>query len=72
VKQLHHKTGEALEGSRYSDGGRDLDQHPLGGVDINLQPSSLVDGRVEQSKQALGQLASETGGSARGWLVPGV
>ena len=47
MKELHHETGKSLEGSRDADGGRDLDQHAFGGVDVDLELSSLVDGRVE-------------------------
>lgn len=54
VQQLHHETGKALEGSGNTDGGRNLDQNSLGCVNVDLQLTSLVDGRVEQRKQALG------------------
>lgn len=54
VQELHHQTGKALEGSGDADGGRDLDQDALGGVDVDLQLASLVDGRVEQGEKALG------------------
>jgi len=48
VKKLHHETGESLEGSRYADGGRDFNEHAFSGMDVDLELSGLVDGRVEQ------------------------
>lgn len=54
VQELHHQTGKALEGSGDADGGRNLDQDALGGVDVDLQLASLVDRRVEQGEKALG------------------
>lgn len=53
VQQLDHEAGEPLEGARDADGGGDLDEHPLGRVDIYLQLPGLVDGRVEQGEQTL-------------------
>lgn len=53
MKQLDHKAGEALESTGYTDRRRDLDQDPLGGLDVNLQPSGLIDGRVEKREKAL-------------------
>lgn len=53
VKQLNHETGESLEGSGNSDGGRDFDENALGGVDINLEFSSLVDGGIKERQEAL-------------------
>lgn len=53
MEKLDHETSEALEGAGYTDRRRDLDQNPLGGLDVNLQPSSLVDGRVEKREEAL-------------------
>lgn len=44
VKQLHHQAGEALEGAGDADRGRDLDEHALGGLDVDLQPARLVYG----------------------------
>lgn len=53
MQQLDHQTGEALEGTRDADRGRDLDQDALGGRDEDLEFTGLVDGRVEEGKQAL-------------------
>lgn len=50
MEQLHHETGKALEGTRDAHRGGDLDQHTLGGGDVNLKPAGLVDGRVEQGE----------------------
>ena len=57
MEKLDHETSEALEGTRDSDGGRNLDEDALGGVDVDLQLAGLVDGRVEQSQETLGKLA---------------
>lgn len=57
MEKLDHETSEALEGTRDSDGGRNLDEDALGGVDVDLQLASLVDGRVEQSQETLVKLA---------------
>jgi hypothetical protein len=54
VEELNHQTGEALEGTRDSDGGRDLDQDTLGRANVYLQFAGLVDGRVKQGEEALG------------------
>lgn len=53
VQQLNHETGETLESTGNADRGRDLDEDALGGVDVDLQAAGLVDGRVEQSQEAL-------------------
>lgn len=53
VEKLDHETSEALEGTGDTDGRRDLDQDTLGGLDVNLQPSGLVDGRIEKREEAL-------------------
>lgn len=53
MEQLDHQAGKPLEGAGDADGGRDLDEHPLGRVDVYLQLPGLVDGRVEQREQAL-------------------
>lgn len=53
MEQLHHETCKAFERSRDSHGRADLDQHPLGGVDEDLQLAGLVDGRVEESEKTL-------------------
>lgn len=61
MQQLHHQTGEALEGSGDTYGGADFDQDPLGGVDVYLQLAGLVDGRIEESEKALFIRSSEGG-----------
>lgn len=43
VEQLDHQTGEALEGTRNADGGRDFDEDALGGVDVDLELAGLVE-----------------------------
>lgn len=53
VEKLDHQASKTLEGARDADRGRDLDQHTLGGGDVDLEPARLVDGRVEQGEQAL-------------------
>lgn len=53
VEKLHHQTREPLEGSRDADGRRHLNQHPLGRLDVDLQLPGLVDGGIQQGKQAL-------------------
>lgn len=50
MQKLDHETSESLEGSRNTDGGRNLDQDALGGVDINLEFAVLIDGRVQQGQ----------------------
>lgn len=47
MKQLHHQTGESLEGSGNTDSGADFDEDALGGVYVDLQLASLVDGRIK-------------------------
>jgi hypothetical protein len=53
VQQLHHETGESLERSGNSDRRGDLDEDALGGVDVDLELSSLVDGGVKERQEAL-------------------
>lgn len=53
MEQLDHQTSKALESTRDAHRGRDLDQDALGGGDVDLQSSCLVDGRIKQGKQAL-------------------
>jgi hypothetical protein len=53
VEQLDHQTGETLEGSGNANGGIDFDQNTLGRVDENLQATSLVNGGIEESEEAL-------------------
>lgn len=53
MQQLNHQTGETLECAGNANRGVDFDQDTFGGVDINLQAASLVDGRVEEGEKAL-------------------
>lgn len=53
VQELNHKTGETLESTRNAHCRRNLDEHALGGVDVDLKPASLVDGRIQQSQETL-------------------
>ena len=53
MEELDHQAGESLERARDADRRADFDQNALGGVDVDLQLSGLVDGRVEQSEQTL-------------------
>lgn len=46
VQELDHETAEALEGSRDTDVRVDFDEDSLGGVDVHLEKTSLVEGRV--------------------------
>lgn len=48
MEELNHQTSETLKSSRNSHGRGNLDQHALCSVDVDLQFSSLVDGRVEE------------------------
>ena len=47
---MNHETGESLEGTRDADRRTDFDEDALGGVDVDLEFTGLVDGRVEESK----------------------
>lgn len=82
VEQLHHQAGEALERAGDADRRRDLNEDAFGGLDVDLQPACLVDGRVKEGKEALdgcskGQLyrsgSQERGGEekVRGMGRPG-
>lgn len=53
VEELDHETSKPLEGSGDSYGRGHLDQNAFGGMDVNLQLASLVDGGVEQREKAL-------------------
>lgn len=48
-----HESAEPLEGSGNANGRVDLDEDALGGVDVDLQPAGLVEGRVEECQEAL-------------------
>lgn len=53
MQQLDHETSESFEGSWYTHAWIDFDQDAFGSVDKDLQPSGLVDGRIQERKQAL-------------------
>lgn len=53
VEQLDHQPSKALECARNANRGRNFDQHTLGGGDVDLEPTGLVDRRVEEGEQAL-------------------
>lgn len=53
MQELDHQAGETLEGAWDTDGGADFDQHTFGGVDVDLQLASFVDGRIEKREEAL-------------------
>jgi len=50
---LTHQSGETLEGSWDTDVRINLDKDVLGGVDVDLQQTSLVQGTVQKGEQAL-------------------
>lgn len=53
MEELDHEAGETLEGSRNTDGGVDFDEDSLGGLDVDLEFTGLVDGRVEEGEKTL-------------------
>ena len=50
---MDHETCESLECTRNSDSGADFNEDSLGGVDVDLKFSGLVDRRIQESKEAL-------------------
>lgn len=44
VQELDHESAEALVRARDADGGVDLDQHVLGGANVDLETTGLVEG----------------------------
>ena len=58
VEQLNHEAGEALECARDANSRRDFDEHAFGGVDIDLELASLVDGRVKEREKTLRTLTN--------------
>ncbi len=63
VEKLNHQPGEPLKGSRNTHGRRDLDQDPLGRLDVDLQLASFVDWRIKEGEQALVNSKSLVSGS---------
>lgn len=53
MEELDHETCESLECTRNSDSGADFNEDSLGGVDVDLKFSGLVDRRIQESKEAL-------------------
>jgi hypothetical protein len=53
MEELNHETSKTLECTRDADGGVDFDKDAFRGVDIDLEFAGLVDGRVEEGKEAL-------------------
>ena len=53
VQELDHESAEALVRARDADGGVDLDQHVLGGANVDLETTGLVEGGVDQGQQFL-------------------
>lgn len=65
MEELDHETGESFESARNADGRVDFDQDALGCVNVYLQFTGFVDGRVEQSEQALELMSVRSGRLAR-------
>lgn len=53
MEQLNHKAGEPLKRSGNADCWADLNQNAFGSLNVNLELSGLVDGRVEKREEAL-------------------
>ena len=53
VEELHHQTGEALEGTWDADRWADFDEDALGGGNVDLEEACLVDWRIEEGEEAL-------------------
>lgn len=73
VQQLHHQASKALECTGDAHGGADPDEDVLCSLDVDLELASLVDRRVEESKQTLWHHVSPRVSSATATLayVPG-
>lgn len=57
MKELNHQAGKPLECTWNAHGGVDFDQDAFGGMDVDLQFSSFVDGGIEEGQKALSSLA---------------
>lgn len=53
VQELDHETSEALESTWDAHSWADLDEDTLGGGDVDLEETSLVDWRIEEGEKAL-------------------
>ena len=60
VEQLHHQASKSLKGARDANGRRYFDQDTPSRGNVYLESTCFVNGRVEQSEQAL-----ETSGQQR-------
>jgi hypothetical protein len=59
MQQLDHQTSKSFEGTWNAYSGADLDQDSFCCMDVDLQSTSLVDRRVQQSEQALQRVVSD-------------
>lgn len=50
---MDHETSETLECSRNADSWVDFNEDSFGCVDVDLELTSLVDGRVEEGEKTL-------------------
>ena len=62
VKQLDHKTCKSLESPGDSDRWVDLNEDPLGCVDIDLESSGFVDWRIKQGQETLDRVSASDSG----------
>ena len=53
MQELDHQTSKSFKGTRDANSGADFDEHTLGRVDVYLEFSGFVDGRVEEGKKTL-------------------
>lgn len=53
VQELDHQTGESLEGTGNAHGGANFDENAFGRVDVYLELSGFIDGRIEEGEEAL-------------------
>ena len=62
VKQLDHETCKSFESPGYSDRWVDLNEDPLGCVDVDLESSSFVDWRIKQGQETLDRVSASDSG----------
>jgi hypothetical protein len=55
MEELDHQPGESLKGTGNANAGVDLDEDALGGMDVDLEFTGLVDGGVEEGEETLRQ-----------------
>lgn len=53
MKELDHQPSEALECTGNAHGGANFDENAFRRVDVYLELSGFVDGRIEEGKEAL-------------------